>query len=54
MKNFIKILVASTAVFCISLFITYQSINYTFKKVEKEHIVESFSNSILDQTFLIS
>ena len=49
-----KILVASTTVFCISLFITYQSINYTFKKVEKEHIVESFSNSILDQTFLIS
>ena len=54
MKNFIKILVASTIVFCISIFITYQSINYTFKKVEKEHIVKSLSNSTLDQTFQIS
>ena len=54
MKNFIKILAGFILLFCIGLFITYQSINYTFNKIEKEHIVESISNPILNQTFRIS
>ena len=53
MKTFFKILVAFLILFCLGLFITYLSIHNTFKKVEKEHLVTSFSNSILSKTYQV-
>jgi uncharacterized protein YneF (UPF0154 family) len=54
MKNFIKILLAFLLLFFVGLFVTYKTINHTFKKIEKEHIVSTFSNSVIYQTSLIA
>ena len=53
MKSFIKILAAFLLLFFLGLFITYKSINNTFEKVEKEHLVTHSSNSILLKTTFI-
>ena len=54
MKNFTKILITFLLVFSIGIFITYKSINHTFKKLDKEHLVNSYSNTIFNKTILIS
>jgi uncharacterized protein YoxC len=53
MKSFIKILAAFLFVFLIGIFITYKSINRTFKKVEKEHLIVRTSSSILHKTIIL-
>jgi len=53
MKSFIKIVATFLLLFFIGLFITYISINNTFKKVDKTHLVYSTSNSILYNTHQI-
>ncbi len=53
MKSFIKILTAFLLLFFLGLFITYKSINNTFKKVEKTHLAHLSSNSILYKTYQV-
>jgi len=53
MKHFIKICIAFLLLFFIGIFITYQTINSKFKKVENTNLVYTSSNSIFDKTFQI-
>ncbi len=53
MKYFKKIIIAFLLLFFVGIYITYKSINNTFKKVEKVHLVYSSSNSILYKTYQV-
>jgi len=50
MKNFYKIVAAFLLVFSIGFFVTYLSINSTFKKLKKEQLMTDAPSLILKNT----
>lgn len=50
MKSFYKIIFTFLFIFSIGIFITYLTVNHTFKEVEKEHLISLSKNSIYNTT----